>query len=305
MPLKPHVAAILNAMAEAGRPGLHELSPEDARAGYQMMHADLTKVAVETVEDLDAEGIPVRIYRPSDADNLPSIVFYHGGGWVIGDLETHDAPCRMLAQACNAVVVAVDYRLAPEAKFPGPVNDAYTALEWVASNAQALHIDPNKMAVAGDSAGANLATVMCIKSRDEGGPSVKHQLLIYPVTDGAMDTVSYTENGEGYMLSKDTMTWFFGHYADVSDRQNPWVSPIRAESLAGLPSATVITAEFDPLRDEGEAYAAKLKAAGVNTLLKRFDGQVHGFFTMTDMMPEAAEAVALCASELKTALLNE
>ncbi len=298
MPLKPHVAAILNAMAEAGRPGLHELSPEEARAGYQNMHADLNKVDLAGVEDSSASGIPIRIYRPSLEPDLPCIVFYHGGGWVIGDLDTHDAPCRMLAKETGAVVIAVDYALSPESKFPGPVDDAYKALCWIAENSDTLNISKN-LAVAGDSAGGNLATVMCLKARDQSGPEIKHQLLIYPVTDGAMNSVSYEDNAEGYMLTRDTMKWFFGHYATDTERLNPMVSPCLADSLEDLPPATIFTAEFDPLRDEGEAYAEKLSAAGVRTYAKRFDGQVHGFFTMTDMMPEAAEAVTIAAEQMQ------
>lgn len=300
MTLKPHVAAILQAMAEAGGPGLHELSPPDARAGYQLMHAELQKVALPHIEDFDADGVPVRLYRPVDmGTELPVIVFYHGGGWVIGDLETHDAPCRMLADATGYAVVAVDYALAPETPFPGAVDDAYKALQWVAANGTKLGVNPDKLAVAGDSAGGNLATAMCLKARDENGPEIRHQLLIYPVTDAAMDTASYTANGEGYMLGRDTMTWFFGHYAGPEHHNNPLLSPLRAESLQNLPPATVITAEYDPLRDEGEAYADKLAAAGVDTVKQRFAGQIHGFFTMTDMMPEAAEAIALGAKRLQ------
>ena len=302
MPLKPHVAAILNAMAEAGRPGLHELSPTDARAGYQLMHAELTKVKLAKVENAEADSVPIRLYRPSLEPNLPCIVFYHGGGWVIGDLETHDAPCRMLAADTGFVVIAVDYVLAPEHKYPWPVQNGYSALCWIAEHASELDIDADNLAVAGDSAGGNLATVMCLKARDEAGPSIKHQVLIYPVTDGAMDTGSYVENGEGYMLSRDTMTWFFGHYATEAERLNADVSPCRAESLAGLPPATIMTAEFDPLRDEGESYAKQLKSAGIDVEMTRFDGQVHGFFTMTDMMPEAAEAIAIATRRLKSDL---
>lgn len=303
MTLKPHVAAILQAMAEAGRPSLHELSPTDARAGYQVMHADLSKVDLPHVADIDAAGIPLRLYRPAEmGETLPVIVFYHGGGWVIGDLDTHDAPCRMLAEATGFAVVAVDYRLAPEHVFPAAVDDAYAALNWVVENAASLGVNPEKIAVAGDSAGGNLAAVMCLKSRDENGPAIRHQFLIYPVTDAAMDTESYVANGEGYMLSRDTMTWFFGHYKTSADDDNPTLSPLRADSLQDLPPATIITAEYDPLRDEGEAYGEKLRAAGNDTLLEQFPGQVHGFFTMTDIMPEAADAVALGAKRLKADL---
>tara|TARA_R110002072_G_scaffold64_6_gene378 strand:- start:18787 stop:19698 length:912 start_codon:yes stop_codon:yes gene_type:complete len=299
MPPTPIVESLLKTMADAGGPSISDLPPAQGREMYRMMHQDLNKVDLHEVKDLQAGSVPIRLYRPTPGDNKPCLIFFHGGGWVIGDLDTHDAPCRMLAKASDVVVIAVDYRLAPEHPFPAPFDDCYGAFNWIHGHADELGIDAAKLAVGGDSAGGNLAAALCLKVREESGPKIQHQLLIYPVTDAAMDTASYTDNAEGYMLTRATMIWFFDHYVSGEQRRNPLVSPLLAEDLSGLPPATVFTAEFDPLRDEGEAYAKRLEAAGVRTLAKRFDGQVHGFFTMTDVMPEAQEAVDLAAQQLK------
>lgn len=299
MPLTPLVQNLLQTMADAGGPAISDLPPETGREVYRMMHQDNIKAVMHDVTDTTAGGVPIRIYRPIARDNSPCIVFFHGGGWVIGDLETHDSCCRMLAEETGYVVIAVDYRLAPEHPYPAPVTDSYEAFCWIHQQADSLNINPDRLAVAGDSAGGNLAAVVSLRARDEAGPNICHQLLIYPVTDAAMDTLSYKDNGEGYMLSEATMKWFFDHYAGIDVRQEPFVSPLKAENLNALPPATVFTAEFDPLRDEGEAYAKRLSEAGVKTLVKRFDGQIHGFFTMTDVMPEARQAAQLAATQLK------
>ena len=298
MPLTPIVQNLLQTMADAGGPAISDLPPETGREVYRMMHQENQKAEMHSVQDSVAGTVPIRIYRPTAADNLPCIVFFHGGGWVIGDLETHDSACRMLAEETGQVVIAVDYRLAPEYPYPAPMQDSYEAFCWIHAHSSDLNIDNQKLSVAGDSAGGNLAAVICLRARDESGPAISHQLLIYPVTDAAMDTVSYRDNGEGYMLSEATMVWFFDHYAAQDVRQDHLVSPLLAKDLSGLPPATIITAEFDPLRDEGEAYAKRLTEAGVSTELKRFDGQIHGFFTMTDVMPEARQAARLAASQL-------
>lgn len=299
MPLTPTVQTLLQTMADAGGPAISDLPPETGREVYRMMHQENKKAEMHEVRDASAGTVPIRIYRPVEKDQSPCIVFFHGGGWVIGDLETHDACCRMLAEETGYAVIAVDYRLAPEHPYPAPVHDSYDAFCWIHQHAAELNINPNRLAVAGDSAGGNLAAVISLRARDESGPAICHQLLIYPVTDAAMDTASYSENGEGYMLSQATMTWFFDHYAGMDVRQDPLVSPLKAGNLQGLPPATVFTAEFDPLRDEGEAYGNRLKEAGVATLIKRFDGQIHGFFTMTDVMPEARQAAQLAARQMK------
>jgi acetyl esterase len=298
MPLTPLVEGLLQSMADAGGPAISDLPPETGREVYRMMHQDNQKAQMHEVKDMQAGTVPIRIYHPVAEDHPPCIVFYHGGGWVIGDLETHDASCRMLAEETGYAVIAVDYRLAPEPPYPAPVNDAYDAFCWIHKQAKELNIDSERLAVAGDSAGGNLAAVVSLRARDESGPKICHQLLIYPVTDAAMDSASYKDNGEGYMLSEATMTWFFDHYATKDVRENPFVSPLKAESLEGLPPATIFTAEFDPLRDEGEAFASRLKASGVKTHLKRFDGQIHGFFTMTDVMPEARQSAQIAAEQM-------
>jgi acetyl esterase len=205
----------------------------------------------------------------------------------------------LLAKESGCVVIAVDYRLAPEHPFPAPLDDCYQATEWVTNNAALLNIDKNKIAVGGDSAGGNLAASVCIRARDEGGPKLVHQLLIYPVTDIAMDTESYNSNADGYMLTRESMVWFWNHYVGDKFDDSPLASPLKTADLSNLPTATVLTAEFDPLRDEGEAYGENLKSAGVTTLIKRYDGLIHGFVGMTDVLEGARSAVRLMAAELQ------
>ncbi|HIG39114.1 MAG: alpha/beta hydrolase [bacterium] len=301
MPLNPVVDAMLQQMAEAGGPALHEMTPVEGRAMYRMMNEGASKEDLASVSDESANGVPVRVYRPTLNTKLPCLVYYHGGGWVIGDLETHDSPCRLLARQTGCVVVAVDYRLAPEHPFPVPLDDCFTATQWVVDNAARLGIDAEKVAVGGDSAGGNLAACVCIKAREQNGPSIVHQVLVYPVTDAAMDTESYVENADGYMLTRDSMVWFWDNYIGTHNKDNYLISPLKAEDLSDLPSATVLTAEFDPLRDEGESYGARLLAAGVATQVKRYDGLVHGFISTVDILDPAKEAVELIASRLKQA----
>ncbi|MCB1692020.1 MAG: alpha/beta hydrolase [Pseudomonadales bacterium] len=301
MPLDPTVEGMLKQMAEAGGTPLNEMEPPAAREMYRAMNGAFSKAEMFDVTDTDAAGVGVRIYKPVDADVLPCLVYYHGGGWVIGDLETHDNVCRNLARDTGAMVIATDYRLAPEHPFPAPLDDCYTVLCWVHDNAARLGVDRARIAVGGDSAGGNLSACVSLKARLHGGPSIAHQLLVYPVTDSALDTESYRVNAEGYMLTRTGMEWFFGHYIGDADRFDPMISPLRAENLEGQPPATVITAEFDPLRDEGEAYAEKLKAAGVDVTVKRFSGMIHGFFGMTDLLEGARDANALAVARLREA----
>jgi acetyl esterase len=259
---------------------------------------------VAAVKDLEvpgpAGGIPVRVYRPSEESDLPVLVYLHGGGWAICSIETHDVTCRELANGAGCVVVSVEYRLAPEHRFPAAVEDCYAALGWVAGHAASLGGDPARLAVGGDSAGGNLAAVVALLARERGGPRLCHQLLVYPITDHAFDTTSYRENAEGPLLTRETMRGFWGLYlAREEDGRNPLASPLRAPDLAGLPSAHVITAEYDPLRDEGEAYAKRLAAAGVPVVQRRYDGMIHGFFGFTAQIDRAGEAVADAARELR------
>ena len=259
---------------------------------------------VAAVKDLEIPGpagpIPVRVYRASEQEERPVLVYLHGGGWVICSLETHDVTCRQLANAADCVVVSVDYRLAPEHRFPAAPEDCYAALCWSARNAESLGGDPRRLAVGGDSAGGNLSAVVSLMARDRGGPRLCHQLLVYPVTDHAFDTDSYRENAEGPLLTRAAMQGFWGHYlAREEDGRHAYASPLRAQDVAGLPPAHVITAEYDPLRDEGEAYARRLAAAGVPVVQSRYDGMIHGFFGFTDLIDPAREAVEEAARELR------
>jgi acetyl esterase len=246
--------------------------------------------------------IPVRLYRPESRDPLPVLVYFHGGGFVLCDLDTHDGPCRSLANAAGCAVVSVDYRLAPEHRFPAAPEDCYAATRWVAECGRELGVDPARIAVGGDSAGGNLTAVVAQMARDRRGPRLAFQLLVYPVADARFDTASYRDNAEGYFLTANMMKWFWRKYlADPADAENPYASPLRAKDLAGLPPGLCITAEFDPLRDEGEAYAARLREAGVRVATSRYDGMFHGFFGMGALIDQGRTAVAEAASALRKA----
>lgn len=308
MPLDPQVRTLLDQMAAAGQPPFHAQSPRDARKAMDAMLQVLgTGEAVHKVENRGIPGpggdIPIRIYTPSVAPN-GILVFYHGGGWVVGDLESHDYVCRALTNAAGCTVVAVDYRLAPEHKFPAGPEDCYAAANWVAHNAASLGSDDGHVAVGGDSAGGNLAAVVALMGRDRGGPKIRHQMMIYPAIDAAMDTASQKEfTQDGYVLSRLDMEWFWGHYlAKPGDGDNPYASPNRARDLRGLPPAHIITAEFDPLRDEGEAYAELLKKAGNRVKLKRYAGVIHGFVSLAAAIDQGKTATRDLAEELKASL---
>jgi len=305
VPVDPQVSQLLSQMQAMGMPGLSELPVEQARAA--LAAARITagpSEEVAAVDDLAIPGpagdLPARVYRPSTEHGLPVVVYFHGGGWVLGDIESHDPTCRALANRAGAVVVSVDYRLAPEAPFPAAVEDCLAATRWVAASADRLGVDGARLAVAGDSAGGNLAAVVAQLGRDEGGPAIRFQLLVYPVTDGAMDTASYRDNGEGYFLTAKDMRWFYDLYAGPVD--DPRVSPLRAADLAGLPPAMVITAEFDPLRDEGDAYAARLAGAGVPVEHVACPGMIHGFFGMGAAVDAAGAVVDRAGRALRDAL---
>jgi acetyl esterase len=308
MPLHPQISALVEGMAASSdaRP-THEQTPKEARDGYRALAAMLgPPPEVHHTEDRTIPGpggeIPVRVYKPAGGGPFGVLVFYHGGGWVIGDLETHDRECRMLCNGAECVVVSVDYRLAPEAKFPAAPEDCYAATQWVSRKADELGIDATRIAVAGDSAGGNLAAVVALMSRDRGGPPLVHQLLIYPVTDNRFDTTSYKDNGSGYFLSATMMRWFWHHYLESeADGENPLASPLRASDLSGLPPATVLTAEYDPLRDEGRAYAKRLEEAGVATTHTDYPGVFHGFLGMTAQIPRARQAVDESCAALRKA----
>jgi acetyl esterase len=244
----------------------------------------------------------VRIYTPEGQAPFPGLVFFHGGGWVVGDLDTHDSPCRQLAKKAGCVVVSVGYRLAPEHQFPAALEDCYAATQWVATNAAQIGIDPQRIAVGGDSAGGNLAAVIAQLARDKEGPALVLQLLIYPAVDGTMSFPSIQENGQGYLLTQDSINYYYSHYVPAgTDRKHVLLSPFYAARFTGLPLAHIITAEFDPLRDEGEAYAEKLQAAGVPVTCTRYDGMIHAFVSLDGILDQGKKAIDEAATALRAA----
>ena len=312
MPLDAVVKVVLDQLAAQEGPAVSDVSPQAAREMYAAISGMSGAPApVENVEDRDIPGpggeIPVRIYTPALSGPLPALVYFHGGGWVIGDLDTHDAICRTLANSARCVVVSVDYRLAPEHKFPAAVDDAYAATVWVADHAEEIGVDKRRVAVGGDSAGGNLAAVVALIARGKSTPRLAYQLLVYPSTDsGAFETPSHVENAEGYFLTKDLVKWFLAHYTrSEADALDPRLSPLRADDLVGLPPALVITAEFDPLRDEGEAYAARLRDDGVPVTVTRYDGMIHGFWQMSGLLQQSRDALQQAAEGLRSAFSQE
>jgi acetyl esterase len=309
VPVHPQVQMLLDGLAAAGGPPLHEVEPDAARQMMRALTSIEEQVEVERVDDRLVPGpdgdIPVRVYTPAESvgANHGVLIWIHGGGWVIGDLETADPTCRLLAQQSGCVVVSVDYRLSPEHRAPAALEDCLAVVSWTVENAEVLGCDAGRLALGGDSAGGNLTAQACLRLRDEFGPEVDLQLLVYPVTDLTRSHPSYEANGEGYFLTADSMRWFVDHHlGDAIDPKDPMVSPLFAGTLEGLPKALVITAEFDPLRDEGEAYARRLAEAGVEVEAVRYDGQIHGFFGMATMLDDAKAAVAKAAATLKEVL---
>ncbi|MEK9721596.1 MAG: alpha/beta hydrolase [Quisquiliibacterium sp.] len=310
--LHPQTQALLKLIEERNLPATHTLTPEVARNMYRdrRTFTQPDPPAMGKVQDLSAPGphgqIPLRLYRPIGSDptgRLPVLVYYHGGGWTIGDLDTHDVLCRELSNGAGCAVVAVDYRMGPEHRFPAAVDDCIAATYWVVRNAESLGIDASRLAVGGDSAGGNLAAVVAIAARDAGDLPIALQLLIYPATDMRRVAPSHTTNGQGYMLTSDTMTYFHDHYIDDPKHDLDWrASPLLHEDLARLPAAFVITAGFDPLRDEGLHYAHKLSESGNRATHVCFERQIHGFITMGRVIDEANAAVAICAAQLRSAL---
>ncbi|MFM8355602.1 MAG: alpha/beta hydrolase [Gammaproteobacteria bacterium] len=306
MPLAPEYQAMLAAAAAQPGPALSSLPASAGREMYRMMRPANPAIAVGAVSDRTIPGpagdIPVRVYRPTGDGPFPVFVNFHGGGWVIGDLDTADAFARDLCQTVGCVVVSVDYRMAPEALFPAAVDDCVAATQWVASH-QAKLDGNGRLAVGGESAGGNLAPVVAQIARDSGGPRIDLQVLLYPVTDADLTRASYDENGTGYLLERATMAWFWDTYCpDVALRSDPRAAPIRASSLAGLPHALVVTAEFDPLRDEGEAYGRALLAAGSSAELRRFDGLVHDFCATAQVFSASRAAFMEICSHVRARL---
>lgn len=319
MPLDKDTERFLDQLSALGAPELSNLSPEAARAlsfapppeddeQEPVPVASVTDRKIPGGDAQDRQGaageIPIRIYKPLVPSHKGALVYFHGGGWVLGDLDSHDAICRRLAGGAGITVVAVDYRLAPETSYPGPLNDCYAATTWVANNAELLDIDPMRIAVGGDSAGGNLAAAVALKARDEAWPTIRFQLLVYPVTDARFDTASYRDNATGYLLTRTTMMWFWDHYVpNPQDRLQAYASPLRADSLFALPPALVMTAEYDPLRDEGEAYANALRSAGVQVTQTRYPGLIHGFLGMWDTVPASRKAIRAATAALRDALV--
>jgi acetyl esterase len=301
MPMHPEVAALLALMAAVGDPPIEQSTPEAVRAARKARQRPPVE-AVHQIVDVDADGVRCRLYRPSDAPVMGLLVYLHGGGWVIGDLDSHDNVCRALANGSGHAVLSVDYRLAPEHPFPAGLEDAFGSLRWAATHADQLGIDPDRIAIGGDSAGANLAAVVA----HHAPVPLRFQLLVYPVTDATQSFASYTVNGTDYFLTTAAMSWFIDHYLSggVGAPNDPRVSPWFAADhvLAGTPPALVITAELDPLRDEGEAYARRLADLGVATTHVRFDGTIHGFVSLGDFLGHGRAAQALCAAMVRAAL---
>ena len=309
MALDPAAKAVMDMMEENGVSfaGIASMTAVELRNRMQlgdMPVEDVARTEDRVIAGPDGTELPIRIYWAEVTNEArPVVVFFHGGGWVIGGIDSHDGQVREMVNRTGMVFVSVDYRLAPEAKFPAAAEDCYAATQWVAQNAADIGADAARLGVAGDSAGGNLAAVVAQMARDRGGPAIAHQLLVYPCCD--MDSnawPSQTENGFDYFLTKESMDWFYDQYADVADRDNPYASPIKADSLSGLPPACVITAEYDPLRDEGEAYGAALQEAGVACEVHRYDGMFHGFFGMTLAIPGAVAAQETAAAAVTAAL---
>ena len=307
MAVDPQAQAILDAMAALPQRAMSEETPEQFREvliGLASIKGPVTNAARTEDREIPGPGgeIPIRIYRPESRELLPVIVYFHGGGFVGGNIETLDGVCRGLSVGVPAVVVSVDYRLAPEAPFPAAVDDCEAAVRWVSDHAEAIGAVGSRLAVAGDSAGGNLGAVVARRARDAGGPPISFQLLIYPCTDMTCSKPSHSENGEGYLLTAERMRWFYGHYLAGCDPRHPDLSPLLVGDLSGLPPALVITAEFDPLRDEGEAYAARLSEAGVAAASTRYDGMIHAFFGMSGTIDAADRAMAEAVLALREAL---
>lgn len=307
MPLDPQARVLLDQIAAVGAPPISQVTVQEARAGLAAF-ASLAGPGPDMarVEDLVIPGpdgdLASRLYAPTSARDLPVVIWYHGGGWVLGSVTEHDTVCRQIAAGVGCLVISIEYRLAPENPYPAAPRDCFAALGWVAAHASELGGDPSRLAVAGDSAGGNLAAVTARRARDEGGPAVAFQLLVYPATDGTRSLPSVKENGVGYFLTEESMEWFWAQYVpDGVDPTEPDLSPLHVDDLSGLAPAMVITAEFDPLRDEGEAYALRLAKAGVPVTVTRYEGMIHAFFTSGALFDTTGRAVRDACGALRSA----
>lgn len=322
MPLHPQAATFLQQLNQLNLPPMETVPIEVTRRSLiaastvKMAPADLARIETRMISrsrSLDPllpqaasgpaaadDALQVRIYWPQGTGPFAACMYFHGGGWVLNNIDTHDDVARRLAEASGCVVVSVDYRLAPEHRYPAAIEDAYTALTWIVDNAKELQVDSGRIAVSGDSAGGNIAAVLCLMARDRGGPKIAFQALIYPITDCDFERPSYRENADGYFLTASQMHWFWQHYVSSPEQMSePYASPLRAESLRGLPPALILTAEYDPLRDEGEAYGAALQQAGVATEVVRYDGLIHAFIKRVDQFDAAIIAIRQIGSALK------
>lgn len=302
MALDPQVTAYLELMASG--PPVDAQTPAEARANSERAAPALSGPGPELarVEDVDLGGVPGRLYVPDEPGGPPPVVlWFHGGGWVVGSLETLDVTCRRLAQASGCALVSVDYRLAPEHRYPAAVEDAWAATRYLADHGRELGLDPDRLVVGGDSAGGNLAAVVALKARDAGLPLCL-QVLVYPVVDCDLETASYRRNATGFGLTRAAMEWYWSHYCpDPERRREPDASPLRAPSLAGVPPALVVTCDLDPLLDEGEAYARRLEAEGVPVTLSRYEGMVHGFVRLFALIDRSQELIAEVAARIRDA----
>jgi acetyl esterase len=301
--IDPQARDVIDYLARLNLPPIDRISPADARRQYRETRAALRPAAPDlpVVRDLEAESVPMRVYRPADGV-LPALIFFHGGGWVVGDLDTHDVICRQIATLANAVVIAVDYRLAPEHRFPAAVEDTWSATIWVAAHAAELGIDSTRIAVGGDSAGGGLAAVVALLARDSRKLRLALQVLIYPVTDLRAESASYSKYAEGYLLTSAAMKWYIAQYAPTPEAVNDWRgSPLLAPWVHGTAPALIIAAELDPLVDEGAAYARRLQGARVPVEYQVLDGMIHGFLTMGGKVDAANRALSTIADALKRA----
>jgi acetyl esterase len=307
MPLDPQVEVLLKEIAAQGKPPLHTLSVGEARSVAEEMVAIAgDPIEVGSIRDIsipvNGSTIGARVYTPEGAAPHPVVVFFHGGGWVICSLDTHDNICRAICRDADAIVVSVDYRMAPEHRFPTAANDCFAATQWVADNAASLGGDANRLAVCGDSAGGNLSAVVSHMARDAGGPALAFTALIYPAVDMTAEGGSMVDNAHGYFLEQDGMRWFMSHYLSPEDRSHPLASPLLSTDLSGLPPCFIATCEYDPLRDEGEAYGAALRANGVAVESKRYDGMIHGVINMTGVVDGGRLLLGDVAAHLHAAL---